>query len=744
MAVDLLDDISPVRTPEPPPVAKTTYGDPVTPSLLDRDDPTIIQTLLRWFEEGRQRKARRIAEHEVNLRRRYLHQANIYATQKRENLNQWVIWEPPGGAGMTPSTLFNMPDRLISRLTSHLYADFPQAEAEAASGDEADKDAAEFATKALMVIQSETGTNEEERFKACFDQYASLGGSGYIHYFVNPTGGGRQPVELEASPEALTADDPLVDGSGLPYDGDLTTRYAAEDGTLVDDVGQSALRWVPRLEAECLHAHQVFFAPWTASSLWDAEGALIVAYRPWRTLLQWFPDLMSLGEEEMHRIASYEAKQAEYLLPRKAGSRKADRQAPKDAVDRLVWTMIFYAPECPLYPDGAYIVTLGDTQVAKKEPWILITPRRESLDIPLTQIRHLRGVPGDADGIGLMDIFGSAHEGRQYMMRQVEDMVDRQLNAKAFAPVHSIAQVREGMLGFNSVVPVNPGGVPEFERPPDPPQAAWEMYDRNTRELQDASGLQQTGQGLEASGVNSGRQAIAIVGQVHAGLADMSQSAKNLPYIRTCRVQLQLLKKGYTTPMRLRFLGEDGAYKEQAWMGSDLGSTRDVRIKPGTGTMLPPIQKLELATAFVAQGVLTQEDVRDVLGRSVSLMTGVQDSPHTVRVRRQITVWKAGPPQGWAPAPPPLDPMAPPQPDPMSPFDERMVDVTPMVAQLRLVELLKAMSTETYGGKPPEWRMLLDTEVQRMQQAMMPPQPPPGAPGPVDAESFTEEPAPAL
>jgi hypothetical protein len=82
---------------------------------------------------------------------------------------------------------------------------------------------------------------------------------------------------------------------------------------------------------------------------------------------------------------------------------------------------------------------------------------------------------------------------------------------------------------------------------------------------------------------------------------------------------------------------------------------------------------------------------------------------------------------------------APLPPDPANPFDPRIVDQTPMVAQIRLVELLKAMSGDAYGGKPPAWRGHLDAEVQRMQQAMMPPQSP-AAPGPDEAgESATAE-----
>ena len=109
------------------------------------------------------------------------------------------------------------------------------------------------------------------------------------------------------------------------------------------------------------------------------------------------------------------------------------------------------------------------------------------------------------------------------------------------------------------------------------------------------------------------------------------------------RIVQQLIRTGYTTPRKLRYLGEDNAWKEEEWTGSDLGSTRDVVIQEGSFTMQTPSQKATVASQYAQSQVLTPDQYKDVVRAQIQPLLAVQDDPHLLRVRRQITVWKRGP-----------------------------------------------------------------------------------------------------
>jgi hypothetical protein len=421
-----------------------------------------------------------------------------------------------------------------------------------------------------------------------------------------------------------------------------------------------------------------------------------------------------------------------------------------------------YVKQCPQYPDGAKVVTAGES-VLERRSWVGTRGgKREALDLPVVQLRQFRGAFDDPHGRGLMDFLGSANELRLHLVGVIQDTLDRNANRKVFIPTNSILQSKAQQLPFLTHIPINPGGEPKYEDLIPVPPEALTLMELVNREMDDASGLQEAGQGLQAPNVNSGRQALAIVSQVHAGLSDLKQSAER-GYVRGCRIQLQLIGNFYSVPRQVAWQGTDGSYKVKRFMGSDLGSTRDVRIKPGTMSMMPPIQKLQLAVQWgqlVQAGMAQADDLQEFVAGSVKGLTGLEDNPHIQRVRRQVEAWRHGPPEGWVEQaeaqqaaaeqaaqlgqqqaqqagamgmmPPPAAPPPPPVPPPTI-FETLPIDTVPVVASIRVRELGRAMASDTFYKHPAVWRGVLVGMFQTVQQALTPPAPPPGAPGPAGA-----------
>lgn len=716
-----------------PPGERPQYGDPVQAGdLLTLRGPKLLAALSRFWEARKDEYRRWQVEWDVNARRRD-GEHNVWAVKTPDQAS-WQVWSPPGASKLPPAVM-NKADRLCQRLVSQVYADPPVADPIPATGEDADKDSAELAGRILVDLQSEATLNEVDAHRAALD-LANSTRSAFVHYWVDPRGGGRQPIECMAAPQAQTVEEALVDPlTGLPWPVDPITRYVRADGTLTDTVSEAALRWVPKLTRDVLHPAAVRFLPYTALDLWDADGALVAAYRPFHLLAQRYAALDGVDPEQ---VTSVRPTAFAGLLPKKAGKpHDPDKGDPRQ---RLALELVCYLSECPDYPDGARIILVGDTVVVQ-EPWVgAAAGTREALDLPLTQLRQFRGPLDDPHGRGLMDFLGNANEYRAHLVGVSEDILDRNANRKVFVPTNSILQSKAHQLPFMTYVPINPGGEPKYEDlVPVPPELPG-LIEFVTREMDDASGLQEMGQGLQAPGVNSGRQALAIVSQVHAGLSDLRQNAERA-FLRACRVQLQLVRKFYTIPQLVRWAGEDGSYKARRWLGSDLGSTRDVRLKPGTLSMMAPMQKAALVQQYAAiPGMLPVEDVREMLASNVGGTIGLQDDPHVLRVKRQVDAWRQGPPEGWTPSPPmpPLpDPMTgalvPPPPPPLPPgFAPIPADSLPIVAAIRVRELGRAMAGTAYAAQPPEWRAVLDQMFAQAQQVLAPPPmaPPPGEGGP--------------
>jgi hypothetical protein len=152
-----------------------------------------------------------------------------------------------------------------------------------------------------------------------------------------------------------------------------------------------------------------------------------------------------------------------------------------------------------------------------------------------------------------------------------------------------------------------------------------------------------------------------------------------------------------------------------------------VKLKAGTLSMMSPALKTEQIVRLTQAGVqIPPDQLVEIVAGNLDALQTVAENPHKNRVRRQIAEWNDGPPDGWQPLPPTqvvtgVDPTTgqpmvqnQPQMDPVltEMWAPILADTLPHVAQIRMVELGKAMAGERYQSFPPEWRMGLDQAFQ--------------------------------
>jgi hypothetical protein len=623
----------------------------------------------------------------------------------------------------------NKAARLKRRLRAQMFADPAKPEATPSTDEDQDRDAAELATRVLEDLCSEGNLDFNLKAGDAFDLGSDYG-SGFIRFWVDPYGGGNKPKDIYASPFAVTEQEPFALGpAGEKAPPRL--RYVTVKGQIVDDPKQAARVWLPKLRDELLTGRQVRFLPHTARDLWDADAVMVGAMVPLGVVKAMFPELAKKPDVEIQKLTGYRPQESADLLP----SGKKDHRGSGDVDAQYVFVLSRYHKQCADYPQGAYLVLVGESYLAHTGEWY-DTEADQPLDIPLTQFGHYHEEDNPYKQ-GTMELLGPGNEVRAMMLGAMLEHLDKFLNRRIFVPLTSVLKPEQLQSETASVIQINPGGEPFYEQLPDFPVSAEKMYAMTGDDMDDESGLQESGQGGEVPSVTSGKQLTQIIEQVVAGLSELRENTIR-GFVRGWRIMLQLTRAYYSMPQKIKWMGEDGGYKVKEWTGSDLGGTRDVRMLKGSFTQLTPVHKANLALTYFgvrdAQGqpLLGLQDVRHLITGEVGPWLGMRDDPHRMRVKRQISQWSEGPPEGWQPPQAPTDPFtgqpavdpntgqpAQPPPDPTltSIFAPVPVDEEQAVAVIRTEELGRAMAGGRYARMPPPWQAGLQMAYQTARQA---------------------------
>jgi hypothetical protein len=235
--------------------------------------------------------------------------------------------------------------------------------------------------------------------------------------------------------------------------------------------------------------------------------------------------------------------------------------------------------------------------------------------------------------------------------------------------------------------------------------------------------------------VESGTHLSAIIDQAIVGPTELQQNTVK-GFERGWRIWMQLARAHYTVPQRISWIGDDGAYKEREWMGADLVSGADIKMKPGSLSMFSKTMKTELIGGWSQLGWIGPQEAKALVAGNIQATVGARDNEHRLRVRRQIAKFENGPPDGWQPPPPPKPPppapppqegqppQPPPQPEPPKPdpllaeiFASLPVDLSPEVAMIREYEMGRAMASARFQTFPPEWQKGLTDSYTVMRKA---------------------------
>lgn len=725
--------------------------------LLDEDEKKVAE----WIEREVSRRSRAMDRRMVWAKANRAWRQGLRFVRVKERLDEAQIYVAPS-SGKEPPTP-NKADQLVRRIVATLMVDPPAPDCVPASGDELDRDAAEFSTRALEHELERMGylAKHEDALDKSFT-YASA-----FEYFCVDPYGDRQPVEVLANNAALSIEpDPRVNPLTGMVEGPFIKKFVREDGSLTESKGEAKQQWVPRIRMEVLSAPHVHFLPEYCEGIDDAEGVICC----YPTTLG---DLKGKFEKEdepwstdiVRELANYRPPKFEDLLPRfmDRGS-VTDTSRWRDGVppdDQVCFPFITYMERSATYPMGAYLLTVGKSRVLHRDEWkVEVTDqqertRTEALPIPIAQVRNLDDhQDGDPYGTTVTKKLGQMDEMRALQIGAWLEFLDRFNHPREYLPLGSIIQPddlnsRDGRpILYNAEA-----GKPEFEQIASFPAEAVTMLQFITAEM-DAEANLTGAQGQTSANITSGYQQRQVIEQALVGLSGIKRNADSA-FTRGGRIILSLMRF-FTVAQRMGYVSEAGRYKEDEWTAADLGSTRDVKIRRGTSTMMAPSAKQALARDELEVGTKAQDPqayqtYRRALASNADVLTGAQDDPIRTRVRAQIHEWEQGPDDEVkeaempAPAPGPTDEMgqpivdpatgAPmpavdpatgaPVPPPVHPMVEAArrlfgvlpIDAEPLNARVRHEELSAAMAGARFQKHPPEWQTGLVEAYETARQA---------------------------
>ena len=661
------------------------------------------------------------------------------AVQKVEDANQWRVWTVPGTANRA------MPDKtdeLVRKTVSNLLADDPLPECDPAKDTSEAREAAEFQERILIAETGEAGLNLPRLLRLGLDK-AGTWCSSFFWVTPNPTGKGFEPETILAAPQAVDARMPLVDPTTGQVVADVIERYVTEDGQLTDDPSKAKRTWKPGLEVDVLTGRHVRFLPETAKGVDEANGLLVAKYTTFGAIKN-LPAVKAMSHEEQKRLTTWKVPEAKRLLPRWARDylrrqSEADKLADKsgdeipDGTPCLVLSLYLKGSE--EYRDGAYLM-VGEKAVLHRQTWYETyqtktgTTKGECMMVPLAQLRWWDDAQHDDPyGRTVVEKLGPWDEVFASQLSSELDWAFRFNNPNIFLPGRS--PVKGKALRRRDGTPIivrSKDDMPMYEEVPRWPVSSIQLRDDARQAMVEAAG--QVGGSLEAPNAKSGSQANAIIAQSNVNLTGTRNNLKDC-YERLLRIIAQHMKVYYSVPDKVRYVGEDASYKEQAWSGIDL--TDDVTIRCARGSMTG--MNRQAKNAYIMQMVqlgLDPAEARRLILSNVSAEIGAEDHPHVLRVRRQIGRWFDGPPKDWVQqakahdalmqqveaqqqalqANPPKDasgrpiPVPPPKmPPPLwTPFDALPCDEEPPIAQLRHQEFVRAMAKSRFGAFDPRWR----------------------------------------
>lgn len=676
---------------------------------------------------------------------------------KSEDSATWTAELPPGVTD-TPSPIPNKADDLCRKIVAQIVVDIPQPDPKPANDDEKDRGAADLAKRFLKQDGDESGTNDAEMFIDVLDS-ANTDASDFAHVWADLQGGGWRPLRVMAHPQAEDASNPLVavdpmTGQEIPTS-DYVLRYVNDANQFVESPVEAAKQWMPKLRRDVLGPQHVRTVPETAD-VSRASAVILLMVAPLSDLKRRVPEIAEWPEEKLDRLASWKPRRAKVLIPAALRGRFKDQQkaAKSDQGGIDDDTLIFwYQKYCAVgqdYVEGAEVMVSGagggivlkkatlrkDIESQDKEPTVLLR------EIPVAQCKMLHDSENrDPFGRRPLELFGGTNEALMNLYGAVQEDVDRRLHPNVFLP--STSPVQAWQMNQRDGKPItvySKDDLPMYEEFGDLATFVPTVIEQLESSMREAAMLGSAAEMLNTPDAVSGKAKTIELNQAKVALAPVAMNF--MAFVkRYWRIKLQMAQAFLTLPQQVEYAGVDQAYKQRWWTGADFAGVKDVAIQAGTGTMMSPAEKQQFLGFAQQSGWVDMDEAMEVGRGTMADDLGLTPSPHEDSIKRELTVWMDGPPEGWLEgaqayneefqslqaqteiggaegADTLTQPTGIPQaPAPSSPFMPRPTDEDPLVAKKQYQILRDFIATSDYSKHPPEWKALIDQRFTVARQA---------------------------
>lgn len=717
--------------------------------LTEKDDAKVRQAVIDLWKRDKAAERRIAKEKRNELVRAGVRGVRMIASTERD---EYIVRAPIGSEDAPKAP--NKSDQLIRRIAATLTVDPPGPEVTPTSDSDEERAAAELAERILRVEGGPSERDDVSILRGAIDLSGTYG-SIYRYVQVAPHGGGLVPLKIMAHPKAQTPEDALVitdpaTGMQTPADpASLVERYVTTANALSASKADARMVWQPRVVEHVVRPSQVRLLPLVGvDTVGDADGFMVGQVTPLSDIVQHYYDGERPDEEVVKRLVAWRPDDLDWKRWVPQSQRESLEGSPPTRPDgtiadeALVVTLCLYYKSCSVAPLGVYLCIGGEKAPLVREPWRVTLgeggqARVEFLPLPVAQMRWREDTAtGDPTGIAGIEDLGPLEEMRAAMLKYVLDYAYRFGAPQVYLPFGTTVQPGQMQRRDGTPIYIDPASKPFYEDLPPLTPVVQQVYDGMGAEMDTASGLEESAQGVSSASVKSGRHAQQIIEQALVALAGIDQNAKAF-MTRLWSLRLVFMRAKYSAPRIIDYLGEGGDYQQREWSGMDLMGAGDVTIAKGTGTMLPRSSKAEMAEKELGLAVQMGDQTgamryfRSITGGTSPLL-GLQDDPTRQRIMRQLSQWREGakaqhepPPQG-EPTVVGVDPMGQPilqpPPDPVAGeaakiFAPNPTDDLPHVAPVRFTELADAMASRAFMQADPRYQQALNAEYERMRQA---------------------------
>jgi hypothetical protein len=664
---------------------------------------------------------------------------------------------PPGQ--LVRAAVPNKQADLCNKLTETLLVDAAKPDPQPETDDEDAQAGAEMAREFLTQDGGEAGTDDATVFWYAVEG-ATTKASTFLHVWVDPVGGGSVPKQIKAHPKATDPAFPLDaidEATGQPIP---TVDYALRYVTAGDEENppqftvnpsEAERVWLPKLRVDKMDRRHVRLYPETAG-IHDARKAIIAWYcTVGEARLRWPETVGQMEDAQIAQLCEWQPPRAMAMLPpvlRARWKQSASKDAKGQVNDeRLLFYYGFYHLATPDYPEGAFLFLSGaqggigfgkgPLSATVEMPDGVTQDARvtdtKCLDIPIVQVMLVQDPDdGDPTGKAVIARIGGAGEAGATIVTSLLEQIDKILHPARFATATSPLtddDIESSRAGDRLATIMSREDAPVYEDAPDLPANTLDVVDWNYAQMDSAIGLNKPAQGSDDSQEVSGVARRIAVNQALVSVSRM-QHGVNVAWERYWRIKLQLAMAHFSVPQLLRYVGVDGAAKQEWFTGNNFARVGQITVASGTGTLMPPGEKVNYVLQLQEVGYLDPDEAHDIARPAFAKQLGVPENPHVQRIERQVSSWLEGPPEGWEAqqaqfvqavqlhsqmaqaaiqqSPDPRAAQIPPPPTPpWTPFAVEPMDTEPPIAAIRKRRLSHLMAKVEFSDQPEPWKQVV-------------------------------------